>query len=122
MSKSILGLQGGRMSKYCCPNTSRNAVVQSGAEEVPCAIAQTTEQGFSAHRRNSTFQETQSIDGLCFRSQSSPSMSLWVSYFLRRQVMVSRCPSPRSMMTFAVWVMSPLAFIVLSVLQVIIGE
>src|ERR1700731_1272097 len=122
MSKSIPGLWGGRTSKYCCLNTSGNVVVQSGTEEMPCAIARTMEQGFSMHRWNSTFQVTQSIDGLCFQSQSSPSMSLWVSYFPRRQVMVSRCPSPRSMITFAMWVINPFAFIVPSALQVTIGE
>src|SRR6202030_3744583 len=101
-------------------NTSGNVIVQSGVGEVTCAIAWTMEQGFSKHCQNSTFWETQSIDGLCFRSQSSPSMSLWVSYFPRRQVMVSQCPSPRLMMTFAVCVINLFAFIVPSALQVTI--
>src|ERR1700731_2207914 len=122
MSKSIPGLQGGRTSKYCCPNTSGNVVVQSGMEEMPCAIAWTMEQGFSAHHQNSTFRATQSIGGLCFWSQSSLSMSLWVSYFPRRQVMVSQCPSLRSMITFVMCVISPFAFIVPSALWVTIRE
>ena len=57
--------------EYSCLNTSRKWVVQLGAS---WEIVWTTEQGFLEHRWNSTFWATQSIDGLYFWSQLSPSM------------------------------------------------